>query len=183
MSYSYPTKLQKQVWTLEDTVSIATDFINSHLGFPKDAYISSVEPVISDDKFESCIIRYNYRYEGIPIINNDLGMDNPLEIEIVGGEVKRFKRLVRNIKETGEMKGIKNPLDIVDIIYKRLCHDKNVNEEDIMIKDVYLSYFEYSYSGNISMIPVWVVHVEAGQKKSGKYFINAESGVILSEPY
>lgn len=81
------------------------------------------------------------------------------------------------------MKDIKNPLDVVDIIYKRLCQDKNMSADDILIKDIYLSYFEYDHGGNISMIPVWVVHVEAGQKRTGKYIMNAESGVILSEPY
>lgn len=183
VNYSYQTNPQKTAWTLEDAVNIAADFINSHLGFPKDAYISSIEPVFVNERFESCIIRYNYRYEGIPIINDSLDMDNPMEIEIVGGEVKRFKRLVRNIKATEEMKDIKNPLDVVDIIYKRLCQDKNMSADDILIKDIYLSYFEYDHGGNISMIPVWVVHVEAGQKRTGKYIMNAESGVILSEPY
>lgn len=183
VSYSYETKAQKLGLALEDFVRIATDFINNHLGFPKDTFISSIESVIKDEKLESCIIKYDYRYEGIPIINDNLEMENPIEIEIVGGQIKRFKRLIRDVRKTDEIRDVKTPLDIIDIIYKRLCEDKNVCADDILINDIYLSYFEYGYGSNISMIPVWVVHVEAGQEKDGKYIMNAESGVILSEPY
>lgn len=183
VSYSYQSKPQKVGMTLESAVSIATDFINKHLGFPKDAYISSIEPVINNGNIESCIIRYSYRYEGISIINDNLDMDNPIEIEVSDGEIKRYKRLVRDVVKTEEMKNIKNPLEIIDIVHKRLRQDKNLDSSDISIIDIYLSYFEYDYDSNISMIPVWIVHVKMDQGRVGKYIMNAESGVILSEPY
>ena len=176
--YSNSIKPQKSVLSIDDLVNIGTDFIKTHLGFPGDAYISSIENI----KDESCVIKYNYRYEGLPVINDNFELSNPIEIEIKDGKVKRFKRLIRNINKTDEMKDIKNPLDIIDILYKRL-YDKNIDTDEILIKDTYLSYLEYGYGSDIYMLPVWVVHVITGQENEGKYIMNAESGVILSEPY
>ena len=55
--------------------------------------------------------------------------------------------------------------------------------DDIRIKDMYMSYFEYGRDIPTSMIPVWVVEIEGDFKDTGKYILNAESGVILYEPY
>jgi len=184
VNYSTQSKNQKDDFTVLDAVNIATNFVNSHMGFPKDSYISSIEQVAKNNKLYSCTIRYNYRYEGIPIINDETIMDNPIEIEIVNGEVKRYKRVVKDIKMTGEGKIIKNPLDeIIDIVLKRLSYDKNIDIDDIKIKDIQLSYFEYKLEGTTSMIPVWVIEAGGDTGAAGRYILNAESGVILSEPY
>lgn len=159
-------------------VNMATDFINKHIGFPNDAYISSVEST----KDEQCIIRYDYRHEGILIINDNPELNNPMEIEISDGKVKSFKRLIRHIDEADEIKNIKNPLDIIDILYKRLS-EKNIDLDEVEIMDIYLSYLGYGHEDNIYMLPVWVLHVAANEGREGKFMMNAESGVILSEPY
>ena len=110
-------------------------------------------------------------------------MDNPIEVEIVNGEVKRYRRIVKNIRITEEEKILKNPLEIIDILFVRLNHYKNIDMDDIRIKDMYMSYFEYGRDIPTSMIPVWVVEIEGDFKDTGKYILNAESGVILYEPY
>lgn len=183
--YSIPSKNDGSSFTALDAVNIATNFVNSHMGFPKDSYISSIEQSSANSKPYSCIIRYNYRYEGIPIVNDEVTMDNPIEVEIVNGQVKRYKRMVKNIKITGSDKNLKKPLEIIDILYLRLNHDKKIDIDDIMIKDIYLSYLEYGLNNPTSMIPVWVVEaqIEGPLNVSGKFIMNAESGVILFEPY
>lgn len=185
VNYSTQTRNDRSNFTIMDAINIATNFVNSHMGFPKDSYISSIEQTTINNKLYSCIIRYNYRYEGIPIVNDEVNMDNPIEVEIVNGEVKRYRRVVKTIKITGQEKSLKNPLEIIDILYIRLIHDKKINIDDIMIKDIYLSYLEYGLSTPTSMIPVWIVEVQlkGSFNTAGRYVMNAESGVILSEPY
>ena len=178
INYSSSLRPQKLVLSTYDMVNMATDFINKHIGFPNDAYISSVEST----KDEQCIIRYDYRHEGILIINDNPELNNPMEIEISDGKVKSFKRLIRHIDEVDEIKNIKNPLDIIDILYKRLS-EKNIDLDEVEIMDIYLSYLGYGQEDNIYMLPVWVLHVAANEGREGKFMMNAESGVILSEPY
>ena len=182
---NYQTKLESNnsKFTLFDAVNIATNFVNSNLGFPKDSYISSIEQETVNNELYRCLIRYNYRYEGIPIINDDINMDNPIEVEIVNGEVKRYRRIVKNIRITEEEKILKNPLEIIDILLMRLNRYKNIDMKDIRIEDMYMSYLEYGIDIPTSMIPVWVVEIEGDFKDAGKYILNAESGVILYEPY
>ena len=182
---NYQTTLENNnnKFTLLDAVNIATNFVNNNLGFPKDSYISSIEQETLNNELYRCLIRYNYRYEGIPIVNYDINMDNPIEVEIVNGEVKRYRRIVKNIRITEEEKILKNPLEIIDILFVRLNHYKNIDMDDIRIKDMYMSYFEYGRDIPTSMIPVWVVEIEGDFKDTGKYILNAESGVILYEPY
>ncbi|SHJ14063.1 two-component system activity regulator YycH [Lutispora thermophila] len=185
VKYSISSKNDGGNFTALDAVNIATNFVNSHMGFPKDSYISSIEQTTINNKLYSCVIRYNYRYEGIPIVNDDVTMDNPIEVEIVNGQVKRYKRVVKNIKVTGSVMSVRKPLEIIDILFMRLNHDKKIEIDDIMIKDIYLSYLEYGINNPTSMIPVWVVEVQVDSSfnASGRFIMNAESGVILFEPY
>ncbi|MDD2481286.1 MAG: two-component system activity regulator YycH [Lutispora sp.] len=183
VTYSAQFKDQKDKFDLLEAVNMATSFVNNHLGFPKDSYISSIEQITKNNRLYSCIVRYDYRYEGVSIINDETDMDNPIEVEIANGEIKRYKRIVKNIKKTSEERSIKNPLEIVDILLERLNHDKKIDINNILIKDIYMSYFEYGLSSDTYMIPVWVIEVEGNLGATGKYVLNAESGVILSEPY
>ena len=183
VTYSAKSKNQKDKFDLLDAVNMATSFVNSHLGFPKDSYISSIQQITKNNRLYSCIVRYNYRYEGIPIINDETNMDSPIEVEIVDGEIKRYKRIVKSIKKTNEVKSIKNPLEIVDILLERLSHDKKIDISNILIKHIYMSYFEYGLSSDTYMIPAWVIEAEGNLGATGRYILNAESGEILSEPY
>lgn len=183
VTYSTQSQHEKNEFTMLDAVNMATNFVSGHMGFPKDSYISSIEQVTRNNELYSSIIRYNYRYEGVPVINEDISMDNPIEVEIVNGEIKRYKRDVKNIKKTGEELSIKNSVEIMDILLKRLSYDKNIDINDILINDIYLSYFEYGLGSQTSMIPVWVIEAEGDFGAKGRYILNAESGDILSEPY
>ncbi len=178
VSYSNSEKQNKLNLSIDEQINVGTNFINTYLGFPKDTYISSIES--AEDN--ACTIRYNYTYEGLPIINEHLEFKSPMEIEIVDGRVKKFKRLIRHIKETEEIKNIKNPLDIIDVLYKRLS-EKNIEIDHVLIKDIYLAYMEFEQSNDIFMLPVWVIHLTTDKENEGEYMMNAETGVILWEPY
>lgn len=178
INYSNTLRPQKHVLSTYDMVNIATDFIKRHIGFPNDAYMSSIESI----KDEQCIIKYSYRYEGIPIINDDPELKSPMEIEISDGKVKSFKRLIRSVDEAEEIKDIKNPLDVIDVLYKRFS-EKGIDLDEVNIKDVTLSYLVYGRENDTYMLPVWVLYAAIGESDEGKFIMNAESGVILSEPY
>jgi regulatory protein YycH of two-component signal transduction system YycFG len=167
---------------IKEAMDIATQYVNQHIGFTYDFYLSGVESIMQGGR-TSYIFSYDYKYNGTPIITElDTGR-SAIEVEILGQEVKRYKRNVRVIENQGETVNIKSFLDILDLVWGDLDTYlyTNKSESIVMLNDIYLAYFER----NASLIPVWVidVRVEGNDKVqyNKKYVIGAEEGVILDE--
>jgi regulatory protein YycH of two-component signal transduction system YycFG len=167
---------------IKEAMDIATQYVNQHIGFTYDFYLSGVESIMQGGR-TSYIFSYDYKYNGTPIITElDTGR-SAIEVEILGQEVKRYKRNVRVIENQGETVNIKSFLDILDLVWGDLDTYLYTNKAEsiVMLNDIYLAYFER----NASLIPVWVidVRVEGNDKVqyNKKYVIGAEEGVILDE--
>ncbi|HOE57005.1 MAG TPA: two-component system regulatory protein YycI, partial [Bacillota bacterium] len=137
---------------------------------------------MNGDKY---IIRYRYAYEGLPIVLASGLNSDSIEVEIVGDEIKRYKRLIRKFNEELEYKQVINPIDVLDILL-----DKKVEilsgEKIRSVNDVYLAYYERYGQNAITYIPVWVADVtverfEKGTILNQRYIINAETGIILDK--
>jgi hypothetical protein len=165
---------------VKEAIDIATQFINKHkFGFTYDFYLSGVES-INQGGGTSYIISFDYKYNGVPIITKlDTG-SSAIEVEIVGQEVKRYKRNVRVIEDQGETINIKNFVDITNIIWGYI--DTQLNEKEsasiVILNDIYLAYIERK----AALVPVWVVDVKVEGKDNKlydkKYIIGAEEGEI-----
>lgn len=167
-----------------DAIDISTDFISRHFGFPEDCYISDIIRSMQGDKY---IIRYKYLHEGLPVVL-DSGLNNDtIEIEIVGNEVRRYRRIVRTI--TGELE-FKKVMDFIDVL--NILLDEKVKtlsgEKITRVNDMYLAYYESNYQDRITYIPVWVADVNTESVDTGtaliqnkRYIINAETGMILDK--
>jgi len=167
---------------LEEAIDIATQYVNQHIGFTYDFYLSGVESRIQGGR-TSYIISYDYKYNGIPIITElDTGR-SAIEVEILGQEVKRYKRNVGVIEDQGNTVSIKSFSDILDLVWGGLDMRLNTTKAEsiVMLNDIYLAYF----GRNAALLPVWVVDVKVeGNDKvqyNKKYIIGAEEGVILDE--
>ena len=184
--YKYNVTQDNPKYTgVKEAIDIATNYVNNHLGFTYDFYLSNAESRIQGGR-TSYIISFDYKYNGVPIITElDTG-SSAIEVEILGQEVTRYKRNVRVIEDQGKSINIKNFIDITNIVWGDLDSKLNntKSESIIVLNDLYLAYFER----NAALIPIWVVDVtvEDAEKEQydKKYIIGAEEGeigVILDE--
>jgi hypothetical protein len=170
---------------VEEAMNIATQYVNDHLGFTYDFYLSKVESRIQGGR-TFYTISFDYKYDGMPVIT---GLDNDssaIEVEILGKEVKRYKRNVRVIEDGGQTIKIMSFIDILNIVWGDLDSklNKEKSESIVVLNDLYLAYFKR----NAALIPVWVVNVKVedseNRQQDRKYIIEAEEGeigVILGE--
>lgn len=170
---------------VKEATEIATQYVTNHLGFTYDFYLSKVESRNQGGR-TSYIISFDYKYNGTPIITElDTG-SSAIEVEILGKEVKRYKRNVRVIEDQQQDVNIMNFNDILNIVWGDLDTKLNTTKSEsiVILNDLYLAYIER----NAALIPIWVVDVmvEGNEKKQypRKFIIDAEEGeisVILDE--
>lgn len=177
---------------MNEAVSIAADYVNQHFGFKGDFYLSGIEGRPQGGR-TTYLISFDYKYDGIPIItetDTDKSINkSAIEVEIVGQEVRRYKRNVgAEFSETRTVK-IKSFDEILNLVQGRFDKYLNINNSESIskINDLYLAYFER----NGILTPVWVADVQVESSVSDKittynkkYIIQAEEGqidVILGE--
>ncbi|MFZ5353962.1 MAG: two-component system activity regulator YycH [Bacillota bacterium] len=149
--------------SLHDAIKLSADYIDRHMGFPEDSYLSEIEREDIGSK-TVYVIRYKYRYEGLPIIVESGIYSHSIEVKIDGDQVRRYKRMVKKISYSDEFSKI-NFINAFDTISGRNKKELIPKGERISkINDMYLAYYERSSS----LIPVWVVDVEIENMKSEK---------------
>ena len=171
--------------SVEEATDIAIQYVSDHLGFKYDFYLSKVESRNQGAR-TAYVISFDYKYDGIPIITQlDTG-SSAIEVEILGKEVKRYKRNVRVVEDQGNTINIMSSIDIVDIVWGDLNEKlyTSKSESIIVLNDLYLAYLER----NDELVPIWVVDVLVEGKENKQYprkfLIGAEEGeigVILGE--
>lgn len=160
---------------VEEATNIATQYVNDHLGFTYDFYLSKVETIKQGGR-TSYIISFNYKYNAMPVITGSDSGTSAIEVEILGKEVKRYKRNVRVIEEEGQTINIMSFIDILNIVWGDLDSKLNTTKSEsiVILNDVYLAYFER----NATLIPVWVADVivedNENRQYDRKYIIDAE---------
>jgi hypothetical protein len=166
-------------------IEIAVDYVKNHLGFNGDYYLSSVESKPMGGR-TAYIISFNYKYNGIPIMTETDTSKSAIEVEVVGQEVKRYKRNVREVVSETRTVNIKTFDEVLNIVQGSLDNYLSVNKSESIAKinDLYLAYIEWDET----LIPYWVVDVDVESSVSGikitnnkKYFIKAEDGSVLGE--
>ncbi len=171
--------------SLQDAMKISSDFVDKHMGFPSDAYVSHID-IQNQGGNIRYIIKYSYRQEGIPIITSTNTNRHTIEVEIVGSEVKRYKRTVSQISERGDSYLTVGFSEAADLI--KSWNDKRPsNSKLVSIDDMYIAYYE----SNNALTPVWVVDIttknpqEDKESKKEKLIIRydkyTETGVIIDQ--
>ncbi len=167
---------------VRSAIDISTEFVSNHFGFPENSYISDIIRSMTGNRY---IIRYRYAYEGIPIVMPSGTSVDTIEVEIVGDQVKRYKRIIRNFTDELETKQVMDFIDILNILLDSKVEALS-GEKIKTIKDMYLAYYERYNQNSITYVPVWVVDVtverfEKGTVLNQRYIINAETGIILDK--
>lgn len=169
---------------VRSAIDISTEFVSRHFGFPENCYISDIIKTMKGDKY---IIRYRYAYEGLPVLSASGMRSESIEVEIVGDEVRRYKRLKRELNHESEYKQVMDSIDVLDILHDKKVEDQS-GEKIKKVNDMYLAYYEYERFGQngITYVPVWVAEVTVERLDKGavlnqRYIINAETGIILDK--
>lgn len=164
-----------------DAVKISTDFVNQHLGFPEGTYIASVEEIYQKGKHIGYDIDYKYSFMKTPIILDSNMENNPIEVKILGDEVKSYKRFVRVLEPTQDLKEVRNPRNVLDTLFRNI--NTQIGVEHTTVENMYLGYYEHQNNENkLFMIPVWIVEIEQKRQNQiikSQYIINAETSEIL----
>lgn len=146
LEYNYPGNKEKGKPGFYDAINVAVDFINTHGGWPEDAYLSSFDVKKEDGNF---IYKFNFRirFSGYPVISDE----EYFSIIVEGGQVKNFYKNIIRAQSFGESKQFISPIEALDIAVA----NKNVDKID----DIYPAY--HLKDGNI--YPVWVVKSEESE--------------------
>jgi hypothetical protein len=104
-------------------------------------------------------------------------------VEIVGDEVKRYKRLSRKFKDELEYKQVMDSIEVLNILRDKKVEEQS-GEKIKKINDIYLAYYESYSQSSITFVPVWVADVTVERLSNGavlnqRYIINAETRVIM----
>ncbi len=171
---------------LDKSLNTAVNFTTSHLGWPQDSYLKSIEPIEFEDS-RGYKFTFMYKISGAQIIiDEEHSMEAPIEIEVFNDYVKSYRRLVRlnstPVDDNVEKGDMLSPWDILidkinyAFIEGEYIKKNNLSEDDISqdqiknnilssIGDIYLAYTEttsrkISSDLRSSLTPVWVIEID-----------------------
>lgn len=176
---------------LHSSLSNSIDFINTHLGWPKDTYLFKIDEIQFDNTKGYKFI-FKYKMDGLTVISDYSGEINSIEIEVLNNQVRSYKRRIwEQIGKVKPKSGYKSMLSAYDIIDKnysfiktRYIEDNEIAIEEAIdidldeavkssIKDAYLVYYDNLAEENQVLKPTWIIDV-AGYS----YIFDAYDGYV-----
>ncbi|WP_427340522.1 two-component system activity regulator YycH [Caloranaerobacter sp. DY30410] len=152
----------------------AVDFITNHLGWPEEAYLSSIEEIEYKGN-KGYRFRFAYRVNNLTIYADKDKFSSPIEIEVFNKNVKSYKRYIRTISKIEYKKFSKEevlpPEKVIEanlsMIKADVAKKNNLKIEEInnfmilsLIDDIKLGYFDYcDKKYKQKLIGVWVIDV------------------------
>lgn len=155
----------------------AISFIDTHMGWPKDAYLYKVDEI----EFESnkgYRFTFKYKLDGLTVISDENVTLNSIEIEMFNNQVKSYRRHIwKEIGTVTPKSSYKNMLSAYDIIVKnygdiksKYIKNNNINVDTVSadeldenfklaIKNASLAYYDTSLEGSQHLKPVWIIDV------------------------
>ncbi|MFA5522993.1 MAG: hypothetical protein WDA24_01425 [Tissierellales bacterium] len=153
----------------------AIDFVDTHMGWPKDAYLYKVDEIEFENN-KGFRFTFRYKLKGLPVISGEQAAKNSIELELVNNLVKSYRRHI--LEEFGSVTPkYKNMLSAYDVINEnygdlkaKYIKNNNINvdtilteELDIQFKSVIenasLAIFDSSVEGSQYLKPVWIIDV------------------------
>lgn len=167
------------------------DFINTHMGWPKDTYLFRIEEIEYENNKGYKFI-FKYKMDGLTVISDDSGEINSIEIEVINNQIRSYRRRIwEQIGKVKPKSGYRSMLSAYDIIDKnysfiktRYIEDNNIaideaveNDLDEVVKssinDAYLVYYDNLTEENQVLKPAWIIDV-AGYS----YIFDAYDGYV-----
>ncbi|WP_069650726.1 two-component system activity regulator YycH [Caloranaerobacter ferrireducens] len=152
----------------------AVDFITSHLGWPEEAYLSSIEEIEYKGN-KGYRFKFTYRVNNLTVYADKNKFSSPIEIEVFNKNVKSYKRYIRTISKVEYKKSSKEkilpPEKVIEanlsMIKADVAKKNNLKIEQIdnftilsLIDDIELGYFDYcDKKYKQKLIGVWVIEV------------------------
>lgn len=153
----------------------AVDFITNHLGWPEEAYLSSVEEIEYKGN-KGYRFKFTYRVNNLTIYADKSKFNSPIEIEVFNKKIKNYKRYIRTVSRIEYKKNSKEkvlpPEKVIEtnlsMIKADIARKNNLKIEEIdnftilsLINDIKLGYFDYcDKKYKQKLIGVWVIDVD-----------------------
>ncbi|KPU27217.1 hypothetical protein TR13x_06565 [Caloranaerobacter sp. TR13] len=153
----------------------AVDFITNHLGWPEEAYLSSIEEIEYKGN-KGYRFKFTYRVNNLTIYTDRNKFSSPIEIEVFNKNVKSYKRYIRTISKVEYKKSSKEtvlpPEKVIEtnlsMIKADVAKKNNLKIEQIdnftilsLIDDIELGYFDYGDKKyKQKLMGVWVIAVD-----------------------
>lgn len=177
---------------LSEALRIAVRFVTEHADWPKDAYLKEI---IEKDKKKSYIFIFGYRINGLPVHFYEKIVPAPIEVEVTGRQVTRYRRYVKREKidvsflEKLDNDKILSPQQILDKNFEDIKslfiradeENKRKEEKELLreilssIYDVKLGYYDQPMGERDKLIPIWIMKVN-----NYLYYFDAYKGTILN---
>jgi len=162
------------------SLNTAIEFISTHMGWPKEAYLSKIEEVQSESNNGYKFI-FEYKVKGLPLIQDKDNIQNSIEIEVFNEYIKAYRRFIREDVEVSNESSLpkRNMLSAYEVLDKNFDYiqqdyieNKNIDinnvdldklKEEIKssINDVSLAYFDPIEENEYEeLIGVWVIYVD-----------------------
>lgn len=167
----------------------AIDFIDTHMGRPKDTYLYKVDKIEFENN-KGYRFTFKYKLKGLTVASDENVALNSIEIEMFNNQVKSYKRHIW--KEVGTVTPkYKDMLSAYDVINKNYGELKakyikynNINIDilsadeldekfKLAIENASLAFYDLSVEGSQYLKPVWIIDV-AGHS----YIFDAYDGYV-----
>jgi len=175
----------------------ATRFVSEHGGWPnKDTYLKEVN-IIEDNKRKGYEFIFGYRLNGLPVYYNEKLNSQPIEIQVMGKQVIRYKRHIKKEKiavnfleeeDINETK-ILTPLQIIDNNFEKInqnyqstlvdgtqeSDNKDLGNEVLTsISSIKLGYYDQPMREPNKLIPIWIIRFDPYT-----YYFDAYNGKLV----
>lgn len=174
------------------SLDAAINFISRTSGFPQGVYLNNIEKITSG-KNKGYKFSFGYRIEGLPVELNHIKMVDPIEIEVYGDRIKRYRRLVREPIHILQGEDMEQTIlyfpniieENINYLKAQYFEEDQVEEElddertlDILknIKEVKMVYIDSAEEGQQQiMIPSWKIKI-----KEDNYYFNIHTGRLIN---
>ncbi|RKD32100.1 two-component system activity regulator YycH [Thermohalobacter berrensis] len=172
------------------SLNTAVNFITKHIGWPKDAYLSSIKE-IEYDKNKGYQFSFTYKINGVPVVPNNEKIKSSIKIEVFNEYVKSYVRYIRDIdiprSVSISINKAMSPKDVIEknlelikqdyIINNNLENTKVENYEILAsINEISLKYYDpSSKKSGEELIPVWEININGVE-----YLFNIYNGNVVN---
>lgn len=170
-----------------EAFDLAVEFVQQHGGFPEGSYLKEVS--VDNDKQKSYYFGFGYDMGSYPIISLGNNMKHPIEVEVVGNQIKTYRRFVRQRMDLTALpsgEAVITPRNIIemnlDMIKENYLQDQPERETELEVIEILenvgssqLVYFDPSERILMEQLyPSWRLEI-----KNRIYYFDTFTGELL----
>ena len=137
LEYFNPLEESVKERNLYISLNTASEFLSSHIGVPKDLYLSKIEEIESELNF-GYRLTFKYRIRGFPVVLGKDIAEDFIQIDVFNEHIRNYKRFIRrdmnidvsNMTEASEMLSAFDVINMnYDLLEKGYIKDNKISIE------------------------------------------------------